>query len=135
MLILQKNAFSGGGLVLLVQAHTTLGKAAIIIMVTSTTIRISVATVEATLGLVGTEMVDLYPTINKAMLQVQVSSMTLNCYLTLIRKPACFALWCKLGCGCQQVSSKFWAYPFNRLKRGVDIYNFDPKLGMFCSMV
>ena len=45
-------------------------------MVTSTTIRIPVATVEATLGLVGTEMLDLYPTINKAMLQVQVSSLT-----------------------------------------------------------
>ena len=76
MLILQKNAFSGGGIVLLVQAHTTLGKAAIIIMVTSTTIRISVATVEATLGLEGTEIMDLYPTIKKVMLQVQVSSMT-----------------------------------------------------------
>ena len=76
MLILQRNVFSGGGIVLLVQAHTTLGKAAIIMVVTSTTIRIPVATVEATLGLAGTEMVDLYPTINKAMLQVQVSSLT-----------------------------------------------------------
>ena len=76
MLILQKNAFSGGGIVLLVQAHTTHGKAAIIIMVTSTTIKIPVATVEATLVLVGTEMLDLYPTINKAMLQVEVSGMT-----------------------------------------------------------
>ena len=66
MLILQKNAFSGCGIVLLVQAHTTLGKAAIIILVTSTTNRIPVAMVEATLGLAGTEMVDLYPTTNKA---------------------------------------------------------------------
>ena len=66
ILILQRNVFSGGGIVLLVQAHTTLGKAEIIILVTSTTNRIPVAMVEATLGLAGTEMVDLYPTTNKA---------------------------------------------------------------------
>ena len=33
---------------------------------------------EATLGLAGTEILDLYPTINKAMLQVQVSSLSLK---------------------------------------------------------
>ena len=58
------------GIVLLVQAHTTLGMVAIIIMAASTTIRIPVAeTVEATLGLAATEIMDLYPIINKAMLQ------------------------------------------------------------------
>ena len=76
ILILQRNVFSGGGIVLLVQALTTLGMVAIIMVVTSTTIRIPVATVEATLGLAGTEILDLYPTINKAMLQVQVSSLS-----------------------------------------------------------
>ena len=70
MLILQRNAFSGCGIVLLVQAHTTLGMVAIIIMAASTTIRIPVAeTVEATLGLAATEIMDLYLIINKAMLQ------------------------------------------------------------------
>ena len=77
MLILQRNVFSGCGIVLLVQAHTALGMVAIIIMAASTTIRIPVAeTVEATLGLAATEIMDLYPIINKAMLQVQVSSLT-----------------------------------------------------------
>ena len=77
MLILQRNVFSGCGIVLLVQAHTALGMVAIIIMAASTTIRIPVTeTVEATLGLAATEIMDLYPIINKAMLQVQVSSLT-----------------------------------------------------------
>ena len=67
MLILQRNGFSGCGIVLLVQAHTTLGMVVIIILAASTTIRISVAeTVEATLGLAGTEIMELYPTSNKA---------------------------------------------------------------------
>ena len=49
MLILQRNVFCGGGILLLLQAHTTLGMAAIIMVVTSA--------------------------INKVMLQVQVSSL------------------------------------------------------------
>ena len=77
MLILQRNVFSGCGIALLVQAHTTLGMVAITTMAASTTIRIPVAeTVEATLGLAATEIMELYPIINKAMLQVQVSSLT-----------------------------------------------------------
>ena len=77
MLILQRNVFSGCGIVLLVQAHTTVGMVAIIIMAASTTIRIPVAdTVEATHGKAGTEIMDLYPTTNKAILQVQVSLLT-----------------------------------------------------------
>ncbi|XP_015748998.1 PREDICTED: uncharacterized protein LOC107328769 isoform X19 [Acropora digitifera] len=72
MLRVPRNVFSGCGIVLLVQAHTTLGMAAIIIMAASTTIRIPVAgTVEATHGMAETEIMDLYPTTNKAMLQVQ----------------------------------------------------------------
>ena len=67
MLILQRNVFSGCGIVLLVQAHTTLGMVAIIIMAASTTIRIPVAeTVEAIFRLAGTEIMDLCLTINKA---------------------------------------------------------------------
>ena len=67
MLILQRNVFSGCGIVLLVQAHTTLEMVATVIMAASTTIRIPVAdTVEATHGLAGTETMDLYPTTNKA---------------------------------------------------------------------
>ena len=46
MLILQRNLFSGGGIVLLVQAHTTLGMVAIIIMAGSTTIRIQYNTIQ-----------------------------------------------------------------------------------------
>ena len=76
ILILQRNVFSGGGIVLLVQAHTTLGMVEIIIKAASRTIRTPVATVEATLGLAGTEILDLYPTVNKVMFQVQVSSLT-----------------------------------------------------------
>ena len=58
--------FSGGGIVLLVQAHT-FGVVAILIMAASTKIKIPVAeTVEATLGRAGTEIMDLYPTTNKA---------------------------------------------------------------------
>ena len=77
MLILQRNVFSGCGIVLLVQAHTTVGMVAIIIMAAFTTIRIPVAdTVEAILGLAETEIMEVYPTTNKAMLQVQVSSLT-----------------------------------------------------------
>ena len=46
-------------------------------MAASTTIRIPVAdTVEATHGLAGTEIMEVYPTTSKAMLQVQVSSLT-----------------------------------------------------------
>ena len=66
MLILQRNVFCGGGILLLLQAHTTLGMAAIIMVVTSATNRIPVATVGATLGLAGTEILDLYLTTNKA---------------------------------------------------------------------
>ena len=66
MLILQRNVFCGGGILLLLQAHTTLGMAAIIMVVRSATNRIPVATVEATLGLAGTEILDLYLTTNKA---------------------------------------------------------------------
>ena len=63
MLILQRNVFSG--IVLLVQAHTTVGMVAIIIMAASTTIRIPVAdTVEATHGKAGTEIMEVYPTTN-----------------------------------------------------------------------
>ena len=77
MLILQRNVFSGCGIVLLVQAHTTVGMVAIIIMAASTTIRIPVAdTVEATHGMAETEIMEVYPTTNKAMMQVQVSSLT-----------------------------------------------------------
>ena len=46
MLILQRNLFSGGGIVLLVQAHTTLGMVAIIIMAASTTMRIQYNTTQ-----------------------------------------------------------------------------------------
>ena len=75
MLILQRNVFSG--IVLLVQAHTTVGMVATVIMAASTTIRIPVAdTVEATHGMAETEIMEVYPTTNKAMLQVQVSSPT-----------------------------------------------------------
>ena len=49
MLILQRNVFSG--LIFLIQEHTTL-------------------------GMVATEIMEVYPTTNKAMLQVQVSSLT-----------------------------------------------------------
>ena len=73
MLILQRNVFSG----IVDQAHTTVGMVAIIIMAASTTIRIPVAdTVEATHGMAETEIMEVYPTTNKAMLQVQVSSAT-----------------------------------------------------------
>ena len=65
MLILQRNVFSGCGIVLLVQAHTTLGMVATVIMVASTTIRIPVAdTVEATHGKAETEIMEVYPTTN-----------------------------------------------------------------------
>ena len=95
MLILQRNVFSG----IVDQAHTTVGMVAIIIMAASTTIRIPVAdTVEATHGMAGTEIMEVYSTTNKAMLQVQVSSLTQS-YVIRITKPACFALWCKPGCG------------------------------------
>ena len=73
MLILQRNVFSG----IVDQAHTTVGMVATIIMAASTTIRIPVVdTVEATHGMAETEILELYPTSNKAMLQVQVSSLT-----------------------------------------------------------
>ena len=59
------------------QEHTTLGMVVIIIMAASTIIRIPVAeTVEATLGLAEKEILEVYPTTNKAMQQVQVSSLT-----------------------------------------------------------
>ena len=65
MLILQRNVFSGCGIVLLVQAHTTVGMVATVIMAALTTIRIPVAdTVEAPNGMAGTEIMDLYPTTN-----------------------------------------------------------------------
>ena len=51
------------------QEHTTLAMVVIIIMAASTIIRIPVAeTVEATLGLAETEILEVYPTTNKAML-------------------------------------------------------------------
>ena len=61
MLILQRNVFSG--LVLVVEAGTTVGLVAILIMAALTTIRIPVAdTVEATHGMAGTEIMEVYPT-------------------------------------------------------------------------
>ena len=76
MPISQRNVFPGV-IFLLVEADTKVGMVAIIIMAVLTTIKIPVAdTVEATLGLAEKEIVDLYPTTNKAMLQVQVSSLT-----------------------------------------------------------
>ena len=82
MLILQRNVFSGCGIVLLVQAHTTVGMVAIIIMAALTTIKIPVAdTVQATLGLAETEIMDLYPTTNKAkgaLFKWDVSIMTVS---------------------------------------------------------
>ena len=67
MLILQRKVFSGCGIVLLVQAHTTVGMVATVIMAASTTIRIPVAdTVEATHGMAETKIMEVYPTTNKA---------------------------------------------------------------------
>ena len=81
MPILQRNVFPGG-IVLLVEADTTVGMAAIIIMAALTTIKIPVAdTVEATLGLAETEIMDLYPTTNKAkgaLFKWDVSIMTVS---------------------------------------------------------
>ncbi|XP_015760122.1 PREDICTED: uncharacterized protein LOC107339362 isoform X4 [Acropora digitifera] len=87
MLILQRNVFSGCGIVLLVQAHTTVGMVATVIMAVYPTTNKAMLQVQrnvfsgcgivllvqahTTVGMAETEIMEVYPTTNKAMLQVQ----------------------------------------------------------------